>query len=157
MGIIGRGYPYYFSTTISEPGRFLTIPQDGGAVESIRVAVTTEYQNDRVILDATIPTIIHTGLNTSYGYNIVFRLYRDNQPLAVSVLSQTGQIKQANVSAQISDSAHLAWTDVPGEPGTYTYRVTVERGLLGEENITYVGVFNRKMGATVYPPNNIYP
>lgn len=154
MGIIGDAGTRLFSTTISEPGRFISVPNGGEAVDTISVFVTTNEPNERVLLTAMLPTVIHTGPGINYDYNIVYRLYRDNQQIAVTALSETGQAKQRSESSQIIDSAYFRWTDVPGAPRVYNYRITVERSLLGDENISYVGLFNRQIDALVFPQNN---
>ncbi|MDN4608221.1 hypothetical protein [Sporosarcina highlanderae] len=152
MGVIKNCCPDYFFNKISPTTNF-PIPPGGVPVDLIQVTVTTEETNDRVRIDSMLSVIIVTGTDGVSGFNVPFRLFRDNTQIATISLTQTGQLKQTGVQSQILDAPNITWTDVPGLPGTYTYRITGERRG-GEENILSVSVNNRQIDAIVFPPEN---
>jgi hypothetical protein len=141
---------YFFNQNLTT----LTIPP-GVATEVIQVVVTTQEVGDRVRIDSMIETIIAAGSAAAiYSYNIIYRLFRDTTQLTLIQKTETNKVKQADDITIISDALNITWTDVPPGPGTFTYRITVQRSLAGEENILNVDVQDRSIDAIVFPPTN---
>jgi hypothetical protein len=121
----------------------------------IALTVTTEAPGERVRIDSMVDTTIVTEAASVYGFAILYTLFRDTTPLVTVQLFQTNQVKRAGESATISDFPNITWTDVPPLPGTYTYRIEVQRSaVVQEENIFAVNVADRTLDAIVFPPVN---
>lgn len=151
MGIRMNCCPKYF---FNQERLGVDIPPGTPDVEIIQVSVTTDSPNERVRLDSMAYTsIVTVGGTESYGYQLVYKLFRDTTELTEIALTHTNQVKQDLTSPFIEDTPNLTWTDVPGLPGTYIYRITVER-IFTEEHIADVTVFNRSIDAIVFPPVN---
>ncbi|MBM6617803.1 hypothetical protein [Bacillus suaedaesalsae] len=144
--------PKYFFNQERLP---IDIPPGSPGVEIIQVSVTTVLPNERVRLDSMAYTSISTvGEGERYGYQLVYDLFRDTTVISEISLTHTNQVKQELTTAPfIEDTPNITWTDVPGLPGTYIYRIIVQR-LGTEENIADVTVFDRSIDAIVFPPVN---
>lgn len=142
---------YFFAngpTTIGVP-----VPPNS-TIEVINVSVTTNSPNERVRLDSMFLTAVTTeSTGTDYSFRIGYRLFRDTTQLTGTNFSNIFLVKQSGENALIEDTTNITWTDVPATPGTYNYRVTVERSF-PEENILNVFVFSRSLDAIVFPPVN---
>ena len=151
MGIRKNCCPSYFFNQFNTG--VLVPPPPNMPVDVIEVDVITETMNERVRIDSMLFAFIFSNSEgDTYGFQIAFRLSRDDTELALVALTNLAQVKQAGFVAFNDDTVNITWTDIPGAPGTYTYRITAER--LVEENISAVNVGTRSIDAIVFPAVN---
>ena len=143
--------PSYFFNQINNG---IEIPRNT-PTNVIALTVTTEAPGERVRIDSMVDTIIVADTASVYGFSILYTLFRDTTPLVTVRFFQNSQVKRANETAAISDCPNITWTDVPPLPGTYTYRIEVQRSpFVQDENISTVDVADRSLDAIVFPPIN---
>jgi hypothetical protein len=148
MGIRMNCCPsYFFNQTES------TIALTESEVDLITLPVTTETVGERVRIDSMLFTFLQTLVTGDrFGYQLVYRLLRDNDLLTEILGSQRNISKPMGELATINSVSPLTWTDIPPTPGTYTYRIT---GTIFETiNLGFSANFVRSIDAIVFPAIN---
>jgi len=144
----------YFSNQATET---MEIPEDPPFTffDILQVDVTTTLPGERVRLGAMVEASYEAeSAPTTYTSRLTFRLVRTGfGQLMEADWHVVGFVKPAGVTSVFRNIQNLAWTDIPGAPGTYTYILQIRRGAgVFEGNIESVSVRARHLDAIVFPP-----
>jgi hypothetical protein len=149
QGPQGQGSTLFFSDE-QGPGN-IVIPAEANDFTIMDVQVTTTVPNERVKLDASMTVEVAALITQSFfQFGVQFLLLRNINPLTVA--SQFGNyVRQINNQGFYDWHPNFTFVDIPGAPGTYTYRVAVFE-IEQRINVNQIIAANRGLTATVYPP-----
>lgn len=134
----------------SNQGAQIKIPDAAESFPLIDVQVTTSRVNERVKIDATISTLVHTYSSSTFSYGLEYILYRDDKPLRK--VSQFGDfVRQTDFTQDYDFHPNITFIDVPPSPGTCNYSIVVTERLL-RKNVDFIIIYNLGLNAIVFPP-----
>ena len=145
----GPGSTLFFA---DEQGQsIVVIPPLANNITIMDVQVTTTEPNQRVKLDASMVFSVFalpTASFFQFSYTLI--LFRDND--ALTAATQRGNyVREVNDHVSYDWHPNFTFVDIPGAPGTYTYRVAAFE-TAPRINVTEITAGNRGLTATVFPP-----
>lgn len=87
-----------------------------------------------------------------FGFRVGYSLFRDTDLLASFLVSGVDYSTPDDLLIGVYEYvASLTWTDIPPDPGTYTYTIRLLRVGV-ESNVTNINAMTRAINAIVFPP-----